>query len=78
MKLRFEHAAALCLMVAGISLAASVPSDVIWVWSGAVTTSSAVVKAKLGPGVGKAKLAVNPVLLLAIAVPNAFLASSFS
>jgi phosphodiesterase/alkaline phosphatase D-like protein len=36
------------------------PSDVVWVWSGAITTNSAVVKAKLAPGVGKAKLTVNP------------------
>lgn len=51
--------AALCFLVVSISLAAA-PSGIVWVWSGAVSTDSAVVKAKLAPGAGKAKLTVSP------------------
>ncbi len=51
---------ALCLTVAPAVVADDGQSAVVWVWSGAVTTDSAVVKAKLRPGIGQAKLLVHP------------------
>jgi phosphodiesterase/alkaline phosphatase D-like protein len=52
--------AALCLLVGRVGSAHSDDSDVMWVWSGAVTTQSAVVKAKLRPGITDAILRVSP------------------
>ncbi len=52
--------AALCLLTGRGGLGRSFSQDVVWIWSGAVTTHSVVVKAKLQPGIGRAKLRVNP------------------
>jgi len=49
-----------CFLVGPISLGMAASTDVVWMWSGAVTSHSAVVKAKLEPGTQQAKLRVNP------------------
>ena len=50
----------LCLLVGWTLVAAAASTDVVWVWSGAVTTESALVKTKLQSGVVEAKLRVFP------------------
>jgi phosphodiesterase/alkaline phosphatase D-like protein len=49
----------MCFFVGPIGSARAADADVIWAWSGAVTTQSAVVKAKLRAGIGDAKLTVS-------------------
>ena len=53
-------AAVLCLFGGRTGWADSASKEVVWIWSGAVTTHSAVVKAKLQSGIQEAKLRVNP------------------
>jgi phosphodiesterase/alkaline phosphatase D-like protein len=52
--------ASLCLLLSWINLANSGNPNVLWVWSGAVTSSSVVVKARLRPGISQASIHANP------------------
>lgn len=49
-----------CLLFGWINPANSQNSNVIWIWSGAVTADSAVVKARLGSGISQASIHINP------------------
>ncbi len=64
--------AALYLTVIPVGGADEGQGDVVWVWSGAVTTDSAVVKARLRAGVSQAKLRIHPTTepQAALEIPN--------
>jgi phosphodiesterase/alkaline phosphatase D-like protein len=49
-----------CLLFGWIYPADSQNSNAIWIWSGAVTTDSAVVKARLRSGISQASIHINP------------------
>jgi len=51
----------LCVLLGWINLANSENPDVVWVWTGAVTSNSAVIKARLRPGINQASIHIDPV-----------------
>jgi len=50
----------LCLLFSLVNLAGSGNSNVLWIWAGAVTSDSAVIKARLRKGIGQAFIHINP------------------
>ncbi len=51
----------LCLLLGWANLANSDNPNVVWVWSGAITSNSAVIKARLQHGIARASLKADPV-----------------
>jgi len=50
----------LCLLFGWITLANSENPNVVWIWAGAVTSDSAVIKARLRPGIHQARIHIDP------------------
>ncbi len=50
----------LCLLFGWINLANSGNPNVVWIWAGAVTSDSAVIKARLRPGISQRLIHINP------------------